>query len=156
MVSPPALDSAAERRLIEDRYLRGTRLRLRRVTHLPDGPVEHKLGQKVRPDPTDPGLVLHTTMYLSGSEHDRMGQLPGAELRKVRHVFVLGDRAFGVDVFEGRHSGLVLAEVELAGSEEGEPPPFAGPEVTADERFTGGGLAFASDDALAAVLRAGG
>ena len=153
MVAPPPLDGAASATLIEDRYLSGTRLRLRRMTPAGGGPVQWKLGQKVRPDPGDPGLVLHTTLYLSPEEHALLERLPGAALRKVRHVLLVGGRRFGVDVFEGRHAGLVLVEVELAGPDDAvAPPPFAGAEVTGDERYSGGWLAFAPDEALARVV----
>ena len=152
---PGDVTSGGDARLLEDRYLLGTRLRLRRVTRVGGGAAEapeHKLGQKTRPDPADPGLVLHTTMYLTADEHSRLGGLPGADLRKVRHAVAHAGRGFSVDVFGGRHAGLVLVEIELADGDRGEPPPFAGPEVTGDERFTGGWLAFASDEALAEVL----
>lgn len=139
-------------RLIEDRYLTGTRLRLRRVSPMAGGPIEHKLGQKVRPDPGWPGLVLHTTMYLDPGEHARLSALPGADLRKVRHAVEFAGRRFSMDVFQGRHTGLVLLEIEVQNDgtddEEVVPPPFAGPEVTGDERYTGGWLADASPEAL--------
>lgn len=141
-------------RLIEDRYLTGTRLRLRRVSPMDGGTIEHKLGQKVRPDPGDPGTVLHTTMYLDPGEHARLAALPGADLRKVRHQLEHAGRRFSMDVFQGRHAGLVLLEVEVAEDDHEEvvPPPFAGPEVTGDERYTGGWLAAATPEALRSVM----
>jgi hypothetical protein len=140
--------------VIEDRYLLDTRLRLRQVTPVGGGAARWKLGQKVRPDPADPGLVLLTNMYLSDEEHALLSQLPGAELRKVRHRVVHEGRRFGVDVFEGRHAGLVLVEVELSDAgDRVSPPPFAGQEVTGDERCTGGWLAFAPAEAIAELLR---
>jgi CYTH domain-containing protein len=148
----PDLSEAAEAHRIDDRYLAGTRLRLRSVTPLSGGPARHKLGQKVRPDPANPRLVMHTTMYLTADEHQRLSRLPGATLRKVRHVLARDGRRFGVDVFDGRHAGLALVEVELSGPAQVPAPEFAGPEVTGDERFTGGWLATAPADALAAVL----
>jgi hypothetical protein len=153
VAAPPPLGEAVSATLIEDRYLRDTRLRLRRMTAVAGGPTRCKLGQKVRPDPADPGLVLHTTMYLSAEEHARLSRLPGAELRKTRHVLVAGGRRFAVDVFEGRHAGLALVEVEVAGDGDVAAPAFAGREVTGDERWTGGWLAFAPDEALAALPR---
>jgi len=108
----------------------------------------------VRPDPGDPGLVLMTNLYLSAEEHALLSRLPGADLRKTRHVLVVGSRRFGVDVFEGRHAGLVLTEVELAGRDDDvAAPAFAGREVTGDERWTGGWLAFSTDAALSALPR---
>ena len=155
MREPPDLGGAAAATLIEDRYLTGTRLRLRRTAPAGGGGrgATWKLGQKVRPDPSDPGLVLHTTMYLTAAEHALLGELPGAELRKVRHAVPLAGRLFSVDVFEGRHAGLTLVEIEVPGAGEPvTPPPFAGPEVTGDERYTGAWLAHAPAEALAAVI----
>jgi CYTH domain-containing protein len=106
------------------------------------GPARLKLGQKV---PAAPGLVLHTTISLTPDEYELLRRLPGADLRKVRHALVDQERRFAVDVFEGRHAGLVLVEIELAGEDdEVSPPPFAGAEVTDDERYTGGRLAFSA------------
>ena len=55
----------------------------------------------------------------------------GWSIDKVRHIVPYGGRIWEVDVFHGRHEGLVLAEVELddAGAQV-EIPPFAGEEVT--------------------------
>ena len=153
MAAPAPLAGAVGATLIEDRYLRDTRLRLRRTTPMGGGPGLRKLGQKVRPDPGDPGLVLMTNLYLSAEEHALLSRLPGADLRKTRHVLVVGSRRFGVDVFEGRHAGLTLVEVQLSGPDDVVAvPAFAGDEVTGDERYAGGWLAFASDAALAGIL----
>ena len=151
----PDLSSAVDARLLEDRYLAGTRLRLRRATPLDGGPSLHKLGQKVRPDPADPGLVLHTTMYLTTAEYERLRVLPGAEIRKVRHVLISGGRRFALDVFDGRHQGLALMEAESNDRDSARlltPPPCTDAEVTGDERFSGGFLAFAPAEALSALM----
>lgn len=136
---------------IADRYLDGTRLRLRR-TDGPDG-VVHKLGQKVRPDPGDPSAIRITTIYLSPEEHELLSVLGGRTLAKSRHAWHLDGRHLAVDVFEGALQGLVLAEVEV--DHEGEqppPPPGAVADVTHDDRFTGGALAAAADDFVATVV----
>ena len=50
----------------------------------------------------------------------------------VRH----GAHLWEIDVFEGENEGLILAEVELATTDEKvELPSWIGPEVTADPRF---------------------
>jgi CYTH domain-containing protein len=129
----PALPG--EPRLIEDRYLDGTRLRLRRLTV--GSEVVLKLTQKVRTG-RGPGAVALTNIYLDGSEYGLLSALPGAELVKTRYVV----DGFAFDVFAGALTGLVLAEIEvddLAGALE--LPSWIGSEVTNDERYAGASLA---------------
>ena len=131
-------------RLIEDTYLPGTRLRLRRVTE-PDGTIVRKLGQKVRSG--GPESLWHTTMYLDENEWAELCRT-GAPLRKRRHL--VGDPAVAVDVFEGDLDGLVLAEVDR-GDGPDDPDLITRlvdlgldvvDEVGGDETWTGAALAF--------------
>jgi CYTH domain-containing protein len=136
----PAPARGGERRTIDDRYLRGTRLRLRRQLH-GDGSTAFKLTQKL---PRDDGQGTITTIYLAAPEHDVLAALPGDELRKVRHR--LGGPLV-LDVFEAPLHGLLLAEAEFATIEQARafvPPPICHAEVSADERFTGAALARAA------------
>src|SRR4051812_48788055 len=87
---------------ITDRYLPGTRLRLRRVDYLePAGraPVL-KLTQKVPGQGGSPGLITNT--YLSEAEYEMLATLPATALTKTRHSIP----PFGVDVFRGELEGL--------------------------------------------------
>ena len=114
---------------ITDRYVDGTRLRVRLVEEDGCEPVR-KLGQKVRLDDAAPSTNAHTTLYLDEQEHRLLCGLPAAVLLKTRHHLADG---WVVDVHA---SGLLLAETEG----DGEPPfPYLR-EVTAEERFTGGAL----------------
>lgn len=55
----------------------------------------------------------------------------GWSIDKVRHIVPFGGHTWEVDLFHGRHEGLVLAEVELDSADaEVELPPFVGEEVT--------------------------
>lgn len=57
-------------------------------------------------------------------------------VEKTRYPVEFEGLLFEVDVFEGRHAGLVIAEVELR--HEDQPialPPWIGEEVTSDKRF---------------------
>ncbi|MER5793726.1 hypothetical protein [Streptomyces sp. NPDC001980] len=125
-------------RMITDRYLVGTRLRLRRAER-PDGGCELKLTQKVpiaRPGAVQ-GLITNT--YLSPTEYELLASLPAAVLSKTRFSVP----PLGVDVFDGPLRGLVLAEGEFTTDEEAQrfvPPPECVAEVTDDTRFTGGRL----------------
>ena len=136
---------------LTDRYLTGTRLRLRAAVELDGGTaVERKLTQKVPGPLGGPGLI--TTIYLSAEEHDVLAQLPAEQLAKVRS----SHPPFGVDVFDNQLAGLVLAEVEFDTEEEltaFEPPQFALAEVTMDPRFTGGHLVTTSREELRIALR---
>lgn len=138
-------------RLIEDRYLTGTTLRLRRVSA--GFEAVHKLTQKVRRQPEDPAEVALTNLYLSEAEYALLGELPAAVLTKTRSVCEFGGRAFVLDEYHGRLAGLQLAEVEV--DELGASlalPTWIGSEVTHDERFSGGFLAAASPAQVVAVL----
>ena len=136
---------------ILDRYIVGTRLRLRRVQPVPPAgqPPTFKLTQKVPADDGGPGLITNT--YLSASEYDLLATLPAAVLAKRRHSIP----PLGVDVFGGPLTGLVLAEAEFDTDGECrtfEPPHFVIAEVTIDPRFTGGRLAVTSTEELGELL----
>jgi CYTH domain-containing protein len=123
------------RRLIVDRYLDGTRLRLRRVEDLDGtGPAALKLTQKV---PGAPWGEL-TTIYVSEQEYALLCGLPAAVLVKERQSVP----PLGYDVFRGALGGLVLAEAEFDDdpSAAAYRPPDGLREVTDDVRFTGGAL----------------
>lgn len=138
-------------RLIEDRYLDGLRLRLRRVTR--DGQSVYKLTQKVRPAESDPSEVLITNMYLSEREHARVSTLPGSVVVKMRAVVTTSTHDFVVDEFQGPLHGLRLAEVEVADLDERlDLPTWLGHEVTYDNRFSGGHLASLDEQQLQQLL----
>ena len=139
---------------IDDRYVRGTRLRLRTVTSY-DGAVVTKLGHKAVVDPTPPQRIEHTSLYLDSAETDLLATLPADELAKDRHRIRHDGRTLALDVFSGRHVGLVLVELDLGARDDTEvtPPPFpVVAEVTADHALTGGALAATSRDDLVVLL----
>ncbi|RKE17037.1 hypothetical protein [Streptomyces sp. TLI_171] len=148
----PAAVTVARR--ITDRYVSGTRLRLRRMERLDTGECTYKLTQKIPAPPGEPGAAqgLITNLYLSGAEYGLLlATLPGPELVKTR----LSVAPFGVDVFEGPLRGLVLAEAEFDTAEAAEtfvPPADTVAELTSDPRFTGGSLVRADRVALHAWL----
>jgi CYTH domain-containing protein len=148
VATPPEL-AGAEVLDIVDRYLVGTRLRLRVMTARAGAEPVRKLTQKLPATEGAPALI--TTIYLSAAEHGVLASLPGAELYKARYRVP----PLVVDVFAPPLAGLVLAEAEFETGEElarFERPEFAVAEVTGDERFTGGRLATASRAELAAAL----
>lgn len=146
LARPPKPSTVTVARVITDRYVMGTRLRLRR-TDFAGGHCELKLTQKV-PLP-QPGAIqgLITNTYLSPAEYDVLAALPAALLSKARFRVP----PLSVDVFDGRLQGLVLAEAEFTTDEEAQsfvPSAECVAEVTDDARFTGGRLVQASRQEL--------
>ena len=127
-----------EVRTIVDRYVTGTRLRLREVTD-GDGNVVRKLTQKVRLS-TGPAEVACTNLYLDDAEWSLVRELPARSLRKTRHVVERDGWRIVVDEFE---DGTLLAEIDDA-HEHPRPVPdwlLVIEDVSDDERWTGHGLA---------------
>ncbi|HXM32094.1 MAG TPA: CYTH domain-containing protein [Chthoniobacterales bacterium] len=63
----------------------------------------------------------------------------GKRLVKTRYNIPLGDRIVEIDVYGGRHSGLVVAEVEFDDEESAknfQPPDWLGDDVTGDPRYS--------------------
>jgi CYTH domain-containing protein len=90
-------------------------------------------------------------MYLDEAEHAVLAGLPGSGLTKTRYSVP----PFGVDVFTGHLTGLLLAEVEFENAEDEkhfEVPPGVIAEVTTDPRLSGGRLAVTERDELASLL----
>lgn len=143
----------ARRLYIQDRYLIGTRLRLRRVEEF-GLPTIYKLGQKIRFSESSISENAHTTIYLSEEEFDLLAQVSANKLEKVRWLNPIGNLTLSIDEFGGRLAGLVLAEVDL-GSTSSLPSNFpidVNNEVTNDERFTGGELAMTTTSELTSIL----
>ena len=123
---------------IVDRYVTGTRLRLREVRE-DDGRVVRKLGHKVRIS-EGPGEVACTNIYLNDQEWALLGALPAQVLRKKRHMVHLDGLIVAIDEHE---DGTLIAEID----DRDRPSQFV-PEwldivedVSDDERWTGASLA---------------
>jgi CYTH domain-containing protein len=63
----------------------------------------------------------------------------GKRLVKTRYEIPFGDRLVEIDVYGGRHEGLVVAEVEFDDEESAikfRPPNWLGDDVTGDPRYS--------------------
>ena len=140
-------------RRIEDRYLEGTRLRLRAMTDSVTGARELKFCKTYGGE--DPVSAPITNLYLSEAEFAVLAVLPARRITKRRYRLAHGGREFGLDVFEGELAGLALCEAEAESRAAVLAlvfPPWAGREVTEDPFFTGGNLCGVSAAELAARL----
>lgn len=60
-------------------------------------------------------------------------------LTKTRYDVPLGDRTVEIDVYSGKHAGLVVAEVEFADEKSArafQPPDWLGEDVSLDPRYS--------------------
>ena len=96
-------------------------------------------------------------------EFDVLATLPGRRLVKTRWSVPVGPDADpsslsgSVNVFEEDLAGLILLEIDLGSQallDAFTPPVWVGPEVTADEAFTGGSLAGTSFADIAPAIAA--
>jgi hypothetical protein len=110
LAGPPPASAGTARRRITDRYLPGTRLRLRRAEYLDSGACEFKLTQKVPVGRPGYARGLTTNTYLSAAEYDLLASLHGEVLSKTR----LSVPPLSIDVFGPPLYGLVLGEAEFA------------------------------------------
>ena len=116
-------DGVTSTRHITDRYVTGTRLRLREV-RAADGAVVRKLGQKVRLS-EGPGEIACTSCCLDDEEWAVLVALPARTLRKRRHTVARDGWLLAVD----EPSDRVPDWLDVVR------------DVTRDEAWTGGGLA---------------
>jgi CYTH domain-containing protein len=131
-------DGVTSTKEITDRYVTGTRLRLREVRE-DDGTIVRKLGHKVRI--TDgPAAIACTNIYLDDAEWEVLASLPGRSLRKKRHMVRRNGWLVVVDEHE---DGTLVAEID-----DGDDPSDRVPgglevvrELTHDEGWTGARLA---------------
>jgi CYTH domain-containing protein len=148
---PPGLTNE---RVIVDHYWIGTTLRLRIVQSRDE--VVYKLGQKVRLSDEDPEIVRITNIYLNEAEFHALSVIPAAIISKVRWDVTSNGIRFAIDEFKGRHSGLVLAEIELRDDEpRASGPEYAVAEVTDANEYSGGWLAAATESDLQRILSRG-
>lgn len=130
-------EGVSSTRQIVDRYIIGTRIRLREV--IESGAVTRKLSQKIRLS-SGPQEVACTNFYLDDAEWDVLSQLSARILRKTRHLVDRDGIRVAVDVLD---DGTILAEID-----DGENPSDLVPDwlsvlkdVSDDEQWTGSRLA---------------
>jgi CYTH domain-containing protein len=136
----PKLTSAAHI-LVEDRYIDGTRLRLRRLTHGATGTVALKLTKKY--ETADALARPIVTAYLDEGEYAALATLPARLLTKHRYHIWIDGCEFSYDRFLEPLDGLHLVEIEWpddAGLRALQPPAWAVREVSEDPRYQGGTL----------------
>jgi CYTH domain-containing protein len=138
---------------IQDRYIVGTRLRLRRMDDSATGLIVLKLTKKY--EAADALARPIVTAYLADAEYEVFAALPALALSKRRYAVETPDGAFGIDLFEDALQGLELAEIELADDvalRALSTPPWAIADVSEDGRYEGAWLARLGRGELAALL----
>ena len=126
-------------REIEDLYIAGTQMRLRKIESKGSKAI-FKLCKKYGKASALSEPV--TNLYLSEAEHGLLSrQLSGSVLRKRRYSVAGG----ALDIYAG-HNAVALFEVEFRSEAEAQSyvaPTFVGQEVTGYEAYSGAALASA-------------
>lgn len=132
---PEGVSSTSE---IVDRYVTGTRLRLREVRES-NGTVTRKLGHKVRLT-EGPAEVACTNFYLNEEEWAVVAALPARTLRKKRHMVHRDGLLVAIDEHE---DGTLVVEIDDRDEPSGLVPGWLDVvvDVSDDETWTGGQLA---------------
>ena len=137
----PPLDGAWMT-LIEDRYIAGTRMRLRCMSRPDLGETKWKLTKKY--DTERPEARPIVTAYLTEAEHALFAALPAFAMRKRRYHLPIDGCFWSLDLFEGALTGLEVVETEAADEATLAalvPPQWATKEITHDARYQCGALA---------------
>lgn len=123
---------------ILDRYVTGTRLRLREVRE-DDGPAIRKLGHKVRLS-DGPAEIACTNFYLNDEEWTLLAALPAQLLRKRRHLVHRDGLLVAIDEHE---DGTLIAEIDDHDQPSGSVPDWLDvvEDVSDEEAWTGARLA---------------
>ncbi len=132
---PEGVTSTVE---ILDRYVVGTRLRLREVRDA-DGHLTRKLGHKERLG-SGPAEVACTNVYLDEDEWQVLLGLPARVLGKKRHIIDRDGMRIAVDEHE---DGTLVAEIDDADQNSTVVPEWLDVvrDVSEDEAWTGARLA---------------
>lgn len=153
---PEVLHDSQEYQLIEDRYITGTPLRLRRMSDAQSHVTARKFTQKYQATDQTAYATTITNFYLDEASYALLETLPASVLLKKRYKLVDGRFPFSIDQFLGPLTGLVLAEIEqpdLTSLHAIPHPTFALREVTEDLRFTGGELVGVTANQCQQLLR---
>ena len=139
----PSLDGE-RMTIIEDRYIDGTRLRLRRMTRPDLGEVKWKLTKKYECEDASARPIVSS--YLTAGEYEVLRAIPARELTKRRYRVPIGGRYWSVDLFPASLQGLETIECEAedaASLAALEPPDWALREITHLPQWQCGALAVA-------------
>jgi CYTH domain-containing protein len=143
---PEPLTRASAHIQIFDKYIEGTRLRLRSIRDPQTTAWTRILQQRF---PIDVSTIKSSEIYLNEIEYAHFQTFEGTEIRKNRYFHEFDGRSFAFDVYLGKLWGLNMARVEFetrAEQEEFLPPPFVVFEVTNNPFFLGETLVSKSFD----------
>ena len=124
-------------RWIEDKYIHGGRLRLRKMASV-TGETVYKFGKKYESPVGQPEQIVN--IYLTAEEFEILALLPGREARKKRYSVEGGC----LDIYEMPQSIPPVFEMEFRTTDAAEiytPPPFVGGEITGHAKYSGFSLA---------------
>lgn len=121
------------RREIEDLYIAGMHMRLRKVSAEGED-IIFKLGKKYGKGNSFSEQVV--SVYLTEVEFNVMAAMPGTVARKTRYTISAG----ALDVYQYPNPGFAVFEVEFQSESDASnytPPSFASQEITHEAKYSG-------------------
>lgn len=139
---PEPLGPASRHLQILDKYIEGTRIRLRQMRD-PYSNERTQMLQK-RIEPSTGAETRSAEVHLDDHEYSLFDHFSGQEIRKNRYFHEFDLVAYAFDMYLGQLKGLKLARAEFETGDEGRdftPPDFSVIEVTNELFFSGEHLA---------------
>lgn len=146
-----ALDESCH---IDDRYIIGTRLRLRSVTPENGGVPIFKFCKSYGAIAVGAEPIVN--IYLMTGQHAVLAMLPAQQVDTRRYHVMHNDQRVALDIFKGALAGLLTAEVEAldaAALYTITAPGWVDAEITDDPVFHGGHLATVNSEMLCERLK---
>jgi len=104
---------------------------------------KYELTKKVRKTQENQYVMTEQTIEIVPEEFDFIYSKSSRKIEKDRYYYKYNDNIIEIDVFKGKHQGLIIAEVEfkdLQSLEQFNPPEFFGKEINKVEELAGGVL----------------
>lgn len=137
---------------IRDKYIPHShpRLRIRQKNDT------YELTRKMSVKKGDHSQKKELTIPLEKNQFEALFKTEGHTVFKTRYLYQVGNYTAEIDVFEGKHKGLIIAEFEFDSKAEMKlfkKPEFCGADVTQEEFIRGGILCELSYEDITPLLK---
>lgn len=104
---------------------------------------KYELTKKTRQNEGEKYIMVEQTIDITPEEFTFLYEKSTRRIEKTRYYYPYNTHTLEIDVFRGKHAGLIIAEVEFEGEKElhaFKPAPFLTREISDTEHLAGGVL----------------